>query len=101
MWRRNSNAEEVAAGIGALKGVLASVHALDDFLVETVGRASAPSFDPLIKALDKGVRLFEGIGGAGAEAARRRTAVADAVERGNGGRSTKKILDFRRHPVHR
>ena len=59
----NSNPEEVAAGIEALKSVLNSVHALDDYLVDTVGRDNAPSFDPLIKALDKGVRLFEGAGG--------------------------------------
>lgn len=65
----NSNSEEVLTGIDALRNVLASVHALDDFLVETLGRTAAPSFDPLIKALDKGVRLFEGIGGQGAEAA--------------------------------
>ncbi len=59
--------EEAFAGIEALRGVLNSVHALDDFLIATVGRNNAPSFDPLIKALDKGVRLFEGIGPASTE----------------------------------
>ncbi len=58
-----SNPEEVATGVEALKSVLASVHAMDDFLIDTVGRTNAPSFDPLIKALDRGVRLFEGIVG--------------------------------------
>ncbi len=53
------------AGVTALRSVLNAVHALDDYLVDTVGRANAPSFDPLIKALDKGVRLFEGIGAPG------------------------------------
>lgn len=61
-----SNPEEVAAGIGALKRILAAVHAMDDFLIETLGRGSAPSFDLLIKALDKGLRPFESLaGGAG------------------------------------
>ena len=58
----NANPEEMMAGIAALRSVLNSVHSLDDYLVDTVGRNSAPSFDPLIKALDKGVRLFEGNG---------------------------------------
>ncbi len=61
----NANPEEMLAGVTALRSVLNAVHALDDYLVDTVGRANAPSFDPLIKALDKGVRLFEGIGAPG------------------------------------
>ena len=65
----NSDPEEVLAGVTALRGVLNSVHALDDFLVDTLGRGAAPTFEPLIKALDKGVRLFEGIGAPGGAAA--------------------------------
>ncbi len=57
----NSNAEQTQAGIAALRSVVASVHALDDFLIETLGRSAAPSFDPLIKALDKGLRVFDGL----------------------------------------
>ena len=78
----NSNPEEVLAGVTALRSVLNSVHALDDFLVDTVGRGAAPSFDPLIKALDKGVRLFEGIGGAEAAA---EAAGAEATAAGGTG----------------
>ena len=55
----SSNPEEVTAGVDALKRVLNAVHALDDFLIETLGHGSAPSFDVLIKALDRGVRPFE------------------------------------------
>ena len=62
-----SNPEEIAVGVGALKRVLAAVHAMDDFLVETLGRGLAPSFDTLIKMLDKGLRPFEAlVGGVGA-----------------------------------
>ncbi len=74
-----SNAEEVTAGIDALRGTLAAVHALDDYLVDTLGRTAAPSFDPLIKALDKGVRLFEGVGGEGAAAVAAQEAAGAAV----------------------
>ena len=74
-----SNPEDVAAGIASLQSVLNSVHALDDFLVATVGRTNAPSFDPLIKALDKAVRLFEGIGGVGESAAGQATVGEEAA----------------------
>ena len=59
----NSNPEEVAAGIDALRRVLNAVHAVDDFLIETLGRGVAPSFDMLIKALDKGLRPFDALAG--------------------------------------
>ncbi len=70
-----ANPAEVTAGIEALRRVVAAVHSLDDFLIQTLGRASAPSFDPLIKAVDKVLRLFDGLtpaagaepGAAGAE----------------------------------
>jgi type VI secretion system protein ImpA len=55
------NAEEIAAGVGALRRVVDAVHALDDFLVQTLGRSAAPSFDPLIKVVDKALRLFDGV----------------------------------------
>ncbi len=65
----SANPEESKAGIDALRGMVASVHALDDFLIEKLGRTSAPSFDPLIKILDKGLRLFDGLAApAGGEA---------------------------------
>lgn len=51
----------VQAGGDALRRAVGAVHALDDFLIETLGRASSPSFDPLIKVLDRGVRLFDGL----------------------------------------
>lgn len=88
-----SDAEEVVAGVTALRGTLAAIHALDDFLVDTVGRNNSPSFDPLIKALDKGVRLFEGVGGAGvAAAAEQEVAAGDAgaVAAGPGGAVARK-----------
>ncbi len=53
--------EEVAAGTDALRRVAAAVHAIDDFLIQTLGRERAPSFDPLIKAVDKGLRIFDGV----------------------------------------
>ena len=55
------NPEEVAAGTEALRRVAAAVHALDDFLIETLGRGTAPSFDPLIKTVDKGLRIFDAL----------------------------------------
>ncbi len=85
----NANPEEMLAGITALRGVLNSVHALDDYLVDTVGRGNAPSFDPLIKALDKGVRLFEGIG-APADTAPGEETAADASPLSAGGVGAKK-----------
>ena len=57
----NSNPEEVAAGLDALRRVLNAVHSLDDFLIETLGRGVAPSFELLIKALDKGLRPFDAL----------------------------------------
>ena len=63
------NPEETAAGIDALRSTVAAVHALDDYLIATVGRNAAPSFDPLIKALDKGQRAFDSLTPAVAEAA--------------------------------
>ncbi len=59
----NSNPEEVAAGVDALKRIVNAVHSLDDFLIETLGRTNAPSFDVLIKALDKGLRPFDALTG--------------------------------------
>ena len=59
----NSNPEEVAAGLDALRRVLNAVHSVDDFLIETLGRGVAPSFDLLIKALDKGLRPFDALVG--------------------------------------
>ena len=86
-----SDPEEAFAGIDALRSVLNSVHALDDFLVATVGRNNAASFDPLIKALDKGVRLFEGIGPVSADAADGEAGSADGVPTaGSAGGATKK-----------
>ncbi len=66
----NGNAEETAAGIGALRQLAAAVHSIDDFLIEKLGREGAPSFDLLIKALDKGLRVFDALTpGASSEAA--------------------------------
>ena len=59
----NSNPEEVAAGVDALRRVLNAVHSFDDFLIETLGRGTAPSFEMLIKALDKGLRPFDAMAG--------------------------------------
>ena len=59
----SSNPEEVTAGVDALKRVLNAVHALDDFLIGTLGHGSVPSFDVLIKALDRGLRPFEALTG--------------------------------------
>ena len=56
----SGNAEDIKAGTDALRRTVAAVHALDDFLIMTVGREAAPSFDPLIKALDKGLRVIDG-----------------------------------------
>ena len=72
----NSNPEEVAAGLDALRRVLNAVHALDDFLIETLGRGLAPSFELLIKALDKGLRPFDAL--AGGNAPTEETAAAEA-----------------------
>ena len=78
----SANREEVVAGVTALQSLLSSVHALDDFLIATVTRSRAPSFDPLIKALDKGVRMFEGIGATAATAAGEEAAAAGATAGG-------------------
>ena len=88
----NSNPEEVAAGVEALKSVLNSVHALDDFLVDTVGRTNSPSFDPLIKALDKGVRLFEGLGGQAATSEGQETATGTAPAAAASGGTVKAAI---------
>ena len=82
----------MAAGVEALQSVLNSVHALDDFLVATVGRSSAPSFDPLIKALDKGVRLFEGIGGAAASSEGQAATPGEGVATGAAGATKKTAI---------
>ena len=51
--------EGTRSGIEALRRTVAAVHGLDDYLIQTLGRGAAPSFDPLIKVLDKGLRLFD------------------------------------------
>ena len=70
--------EEATVGIEALRRVAAAVHSIDDFLIETLGRGSAPSFDPLIKAVDKGLRVFDGLPATG-PAAGAEVAVAGAA----------------------
>ncbi len=52
---------EVEAGGATLRRVVAAVHSMDDFLIETLGRDNAPTFEPLIKTLDRGLRLFEAL----------------------------------------
>ena len=64
-----ANAEEIEAGIGALRRTVAAVHALDDGLIALVGRNSSPSFDPLLKSLDKALRVFDGQTASAGEAA--------------------------------
>ena len=54
----NGNPEETAAGIDALRQLAATVHSIDDFLIEKLGRDAAPSFDLLIKALGQGAAGF-------------------------------------------
>lgn len=49
------------AGGAAVRRVAAAVHATDDFLIENLGRTAAPSFERLIKATDRGLRLIEGL----------------------------------------
>lgn len=51
---------ESAAGVAALRRVAAAVHSIDDYLVQTLGRGVAPSFDPLIKVIDRGLRVIDG-----------------------------------------
>ncbi len=58
-----ANMAEVETGIDALRRTVAAVHALDDYLIATVGRNASPSFDPLIKVLDKGLRVFDSLSG--------------------------------------
>lgn len=53
-------AGETAAGIDALRRVAAAVHSIDDYLIDTLGRGTAPSFELLIKVVDKGLRVFDG-----------------------------------------
>jgi type VI secretion system protein ImpA len=53
--------EETEPGLEALRRVVAAVHSLDDYLIETLGRQTAPSFEPLIKVIDKALRLFDGL----------------------------------------
>ncbi len=93
----NANPEEVLAGVTALRGVLNSVHSLDDYLIDTVGRGNAPSFDPLIKALDKGVRLFEGIGAPGETPAGEDMAADGPVAAAAGGVTKKSAISGEIH----
>ena len=51
---------------------------MDDFLIETLGRDNAPTFDPLIKTLDRGLRLFEGLDPATTAAAADAAATVEA-----------------------
>ncbi len=60
--------ETVNAGIDTLRRAVAAVHGLDDYLIETLGRSAAPSFEPLIKVLDKGLRYFDSLQPAAATA---------------------------------
>jgi type VI secretion system protein ImpA len=53
--------EEAGPGVEALRRVVAAVHSLDDYLIEVLGRQTAPSFEPLIKVVDKTLRLFDGM----------------------------------------
>lgn len=53
--------EGVKAGIDALRRSVAAIHGMDDFLIETLGRTSAPSFEALIKVMDKGLRYFDNL----------------------------------------
>ena len=93
----NANPEEMLAGVTALRSVMNSVHALDDYLVDTVGRSNAPSFDPLIKALDKGVRLFEGIGVAEDASASEQTAGGGSAAAAGGGAAKKSAISGEIH----
>lgn len=63
-----ANAEGVKAGEDALRRIAAAIHAVDDFLVQTLGRGSAPSFDVLIKTVDRGLRPFDELAGQAAVA---------------------------------
>lgn len=90
----NSNPEEVAAGVDALKRVLAAVHAMDDFLIESLGRGTAPSFDLLIKALDKGLRPFDALasGAPPAEAEAGAGTAGGATAAGTAARSARQAI---------
>ena len=57
----NANPDEAKQGIESLRRCVNAVHAMDDFLIETLGRSNAPSFDNLLKVLDKGLQPFDAL----------------------------------------